>query len=220
MPEIKKPIKTSMYNASICKPDQHIANLIYHLSPEANIIETKIRQKINYSNDGARKCYLLLEGNIALCRTRDSFMMNSESAPYVFGLSNQLSVSDYLHMQTLEPSRIACLSLSAANTIIAEKDLWESLAHLLIYTAGRVYEHCTRISAPSSYAIIRSQLYELMQESEELRSSITAANYIQSRTFLSRSSIMKILAELKKGSYITTERGLLMQIKQGIPLKY
>ncbi|KFD21739.1 hypothetical protein GYRE_03224 [Yokenella regensburgei ATCC 49455] len=147
-------------------------------------------------------------------------MMNSESAPYVFGLSNQLSVSDYLHMQTLEPSRIACLSLSAANTIIAEKDLWESLAHLLIYTAGRVYEHCTRISAPSSYAIIRSQLYELMQESEELRSSITAANYIQSRTFLSRSSIMKILAELKKGSYITTERGLLLQIKQGIPLKY
>lgn len=78
------------------------------------------------------------------------------------------------------------------------KDLWESLAHLLIYTAGRVYDHCTRISAPSSYAIIRSQLYELMQESAEIRQSITAANYIQSRTFLSRSSIMKILAELKK----------------------
>ena len=31
---------------------------------------------------------------------------------------------------------------------------------------------------------------------------------------------MKILAELKKGSYITTERGILLQIKQGIPLKY
>ncbi|SQI91360.1 cyclic nucleotide-binding domain-containing protein [Klebsiella oxytoca] len=59
-----------------------------------------------------------------------------------------------------------------------------------------------------------------MQESAEIRQSITAANYIQSRTFLSRSSIMKILAELKKGSYITTERGILLQIKQGIPLKY
>ena len=147
-------------------------------------------------------------------------MMNSESAPYVFGLSNQLAAADYLYMQTMEPSRIARLSLFTANTIIAEKDLWESLAHLLIYTAGRVYDHCTRISAPSSYAIIRSQLYELMQESAEIRQSITAANYIQSRTFLSRSSIMKILAELKKGSYITTERGILLQIKQGIPLKY
>ncbi|EOT5387572.1 helix-turn-helix domain-containing protein [Klebsiella oxytoca] len=209
-----------MYGALSFKPTSHIENLITHLKPGSNIFETHPRQKINYESDSSRKCYLLLSGSIALFRTRDGFMMNSESAPYVFGLSNQLAAADYLYMQTMEPSRIASLSLFTANTIIAEKDLWESLAHLLIYTAGRVYDHCTRISAPSSYAIIRSQLYELMQESAEIRQSITAANYIQSRTFLSRSSIMKILAELKKGSYITTERGILLQIKQGIPLKY
>lgn len=215
-----KTVKTSMYNALTFKPNQHIENLINQLKPESNIFETYARQKINYENDSSRKCYLLLSGSIALFRTRDGFMMNSESAPYVFGLSNQLAAADYLYMQTMEPSRIACLSLFTANTIIAERDLWESLSHLLIYTAGRVYDHCTRISAPTSYAIIRSQLYELMQESEEIRHTITAANYIQSRTFLSRSSIMKILAELKKGSYITTERGILLQIKQGIPMKY
>lgn len=215
-----KTVKTSMYNALTFKPNQHIENLINQLKPESNIFETYARQKINYENDSSRKCYLLLSGSIALFRTRDGFMMNSESAPYVFGLSNQLAAADYLYMQTMEPSRIACLSLFTANAIIAERDLWESLSHLLIYTAGRVYDHCTRISAPTSYAIIRSQLYELMQESEEIRHSITAANYIQSRTFLSRSSIMKILAELKKGSYITTERGILLQIKQGIPMKY
>nr|WP_287861065.1 winged helix-turn-helix transcriptional regulator [Klebsiella sp.] len=209
-----------MYNALTFKPNQHIENLINQLKPESNIFETYARQKINYENDSSRKCYLLLSGSIALFRTRDGFMMNSESAPYVFGLSNQLAAADYLYMQTMEPSHIACLSLFTANAIIAERDLWESLSHLLIYTAGRVYDHCTRISAPTSYAIIRSQLYELMQESEEIRHSITAANYIQSRTFLSRSSIMKILAELKKGSYITTERGILLQIKQGIPMKY
>lgn len=209
-----------MYNALTFKPNQHIENLINQLKPESNIFETYARQKINYENNSSRKCYLLLSGSIALFRTRDGFMMNSESAPYVFGLSNQLAAADYLYMQTMEPSRIACLSLFTANAIIAERDLWESLSHLLIYTAGRVYDHCTRISAPTSYAIIRSQLYELMQESEEIRHSITAANYIQSRTFLSRSSIMKILAELKKGSYITTERGILLQIKQGIPMKY
>jgi hypothetical protein len=209
-----------MYNALTFKPNQHIENLINQLKSESNIFETYARQKINYENDSSRKCYLLLTGSIALFRTRDGFMMNSESAPYVFGLSNQLAAADYLYMQTMEPSRIASLSLFTANSIIAKRDLWESLSHLLIYTAGRVYDHCTRISAPTSYAIIRYQLYELMQESEEIRHSITAANYIQSRTFLSRSSIMKILAELKKGSYITTERGILLQIKQGIPMKY
>ena len=91
---------------------------------------------------------------------------------------------------------------------------------MLIYTAGRVYDHCTRISAPTSYDIIRAQLYELMRESNEFRQNITAANYIQSRTFLSRSSVMKILADLKKGGYIVTDRGVLKQIQQNIPLKY
>lgn len=144
-----------MYGALSFKPTSHIENLITHLKPGSNIFETHPRQKINYENDSSRKCYLLLSGSIALFRSRDGFMMNSESAPYVFGLSNQLAAADYLYMQTMEPSRIASLSLFTANTIIAEKDLWESLAHLLIYTAGRVYDHCTRISAPSSYAIIR-----------------------------------------------------------------
>ncbi|WP_228288643.1 MULTISPECIES: hypothetical protein [unclassified Klebsiella] len=39
-----------------------------------------------------------------------TFTCESESAPYVFGLSNQLAAADYLYMQTMEPSRIACLS--------------------------------------------------------------------------------------------------------------
>lgn len=115
---------------------------------------------------------------------------------------------------------MAVLPLTKVNEVITKENLWESLASLLVYTAGRVYDHCTRITAPSSYDIIRSQLYELMKESVEFRRNITAANYIQSRTFLSRSSIMKILADLKKGGYIITERGVLLQIQQNIPLKY
>lgn len=147
-------------------------------------------------------------------------MFNSEVAPFIFGLSNQLCDSSYLFMRSEECSQVAVLSLAKVNDIIARENLWESMAALLVYTAGRVYDHCTRISAPSSYDIIRSQLYELMRESNEFRHSITAANYIQSRTFLSRSSIMKILADLKKGGYIMTERGVLKQIQQNIPLKY
>lgn len=59
-----------------------------------------------------------------------------------------------------------------------------------------------------------------MREADELRLHTTAANYIQSRSFLSRSSIMKILADLKKGGYIITERGVLQEIQKNIPLKY
>ncbi|ADO48408.1 winged helix-turn-helix transcriptional regulator [[Enterobacter] lignolyticus] len=220
MPEVKNIVQTRMYDALAHKPIPHIENLISHLESKCNIFETNNRQIINYEKDNSRKCYLLLAGTVALFRTHDGLMMNSETAPFAFGLSNQFATADNIHMRTLERSRIASLPLKTANAIIAGQNLWESLAHLLIYTAGRVYDHCTRITAASSYDIIRSQLYELMQETPELRQNITAAAYIQTRTFLSRSSIMKILAELRKGGYITTERGLLLQIQRGIPLRY
>jgi hypothetical protein len=58
-----------------------------------------------------------------------------------------------------------------------------------------------------------------MSEPETIRNSVTIAYYVQSRTFLSRSSIMKILAQLKTGGYIITDKGLLLAINH-IPLKY
>lgn len=146
-------------------------------------------------------------------------VLNTESAPYVFGLSTQLTDSDYLFMRTHDSSDVSWLPIEEANRIIARHNLWKSLSQLLIYTVTRVYDHCSKISSLSSYEIIRYQLYELMNEMPELRNSVTIANYIQCRTFLSRSSIMKILAQLKAGNYITTERGLLIAINN-IPLRY
>ncbi|QLR77283.1 helix-turn-helix domain-containing protein [Citrobacter freundii] len=220
MPETKTIIESSMYQALPIKPVEYIENIIEKLKPKSNIYETKHRQIINYKNNNSHQCYLLLNGTISIFRQRDGFMLNSEVAPFIFGLSNQLADAEYLFMRCEECSTIAVIPLERANEVIADENLWESLAKLLIYTAGRVYDHCTRISAPTSYDIIRSQLYELMRESDEFRQHITAANYIQSRSFLSRSSIMKILAELKKGGYIVTERGVLKLIQQNIPLKY
>jgi hypothetical protein len=99
------------------------------------------------------------------------------------------------------------VSLETFNQIVSQQDLWEHFAKLLIYTASRVYEHCAQISQMSAYDIIRFQLVELMQEPDAIRKNTTAAAYIKSRTYLSRSGIMRILAELRTGKYITMARG-------------
>lgn len=220
MQERKRTVETNTYDALSLKPVRHIECLIQYISPHANILETNSRHLVNFVSNNSRQCCLLLRGTASLFRSHDGFMLNSESAPYIFGLSNQFSNSDYLFMRTETTCQVAFISVDKANQIIAQENLWESLAKILIYTAGRVYEHCTRLVSPTSYDIIRTQLYELMREADELRLHTTAANYIQSRSFLSRSSIMKILADLKKGGYIITERGVLQEIQKNIPLKY
>lgn len=200
------------------KPFKHIERLIDNILPHA---ERRIVSKgdiVHYYDNEVRQCFLLIHGSVALHRRGDGIVLNSESSPFILGVSSQFS-SEHLYVRALETSEIAHVSLDNFNKIVAEKNLWEHFSKLLIYTASRVYEHCAQISQMSAYDIIRFQLVELMQEPEAVRKNITAAAYIKSRTYLSRSGIMRILAELRTGKYITMERGVLLEIRH-LPRKY
>ena len=155
---------------------------------------------------------------MALHRRGDGIVLNSESAPFILGVSSQFS-SEHLYVRANETSEIARVPLEVFNNLVAREDLWEHFSKLLIYTASRVYEHCAQISQMSAYDIIRFQLVELMQEPEDIRLNTTAAAYIKRGTYVWRSGIMRILAELRTGKYITMERGILLEVHH-LPRKY
>lgn len=219
MRTIKKPVISEECTNRSDKPNSHIQNLINCLTPYAKVFETNNKQIFNYSDQDENTIFILLEGSISLYRKHDNMILNSESAPFIFGMSQQISSPEYLFLRTQEPCLVGTLSLNQAHRLIGENNLWESLAKLLIYTVSRVYAHCAKISQLSAYEIIRYQLLELMNESPEIRSKTTATNYIISRTFLSRSGTMRILAELKAGNYVNIEKGILHNINH-LPLKY
>ena len=200
------------------KPFRHIETLIKHVLPATERVVIGRGDVVHYYKDDIRQCFLLLQGSVALHRRGDGIVLNSESAPFILGVSSQFS-SEHLYVRALETSEIARVPLDCFNHIVAQLDLWEHFSKLLIYTASRVYEHCAQISQMSAYDIIRFQLVELMQEPDAIRQKITAAAYIKSRTYLSRSGIMRILAELRTGKYITMERGILLDINH-LPRKY
>ncbi|MGG7521648.1 helix-turn-helix domain-containing protein [bacterium BS0013] len=200
------------------KPLRHIEKLIENMLPDAEKIILSKGEVVQYYRNDSRQCFLLTHGSVALHRRGDGIILNSESAPFILGVSSQFS-SEHLYVRALETSEMASVSLDCFNHVVARQNLWEHFSHLLIYTASRVYEHCAQISQMSAYDIIRFQLVELMQEPEAVRLNITAAAYIKSRTYLSRSGIMRILAELRTGKYITMERGVLIDIRH-LPRKY
>ena len=200
------------------KPLKHIEKIIDNVLPHTERCIMAKGEVIHYYSGDIRQCFLLLHGSVALHRRGDGIVLNSESAPFILGVSSQFS-SEHLYVRALETSEVASVTLERFNHVVAQQNLWESFSNLLIYTASRVYEHCAQISQMSAYDIIRFQLVELMQEPEAIRQSITAAAYIKSRTYLSRSGIMRILAELRTGKYITMERGVLIEIHH-LPRKY
>jgi hypothetical protein len=53
-----------------------------------------------------------------------------------------------------------------------------------------------------------------MEEEEDYRRSVTAEKYIREKTQLSRSGVMRILADLKTGGFIEMEEGRLIKINK------
>lgn len=201
------------------KPVADIDKIIEQISPFATSFRAKKGEISRYYSGNKRTCYLLHQGSVTLNRRGDGMVLNSEQATFILGVSNQFSQSENLYIRVNENALMSRLPLERFNLLIESFALWESLCKLLVYTASRVYEHCTLISQMSSYEIIRFHLQELMNESERIRTSITAANYIKSRTYLSRSGIMRIIAELREAGYIELNRGILVAINH-LPLKY
>jgi len=71
-----------------------------------------------------------------------------------------------------------------------------------------------------SYLMVRTLLMELAGYPEAYRRKINVLNFILRRTNLSRSRIMSILSELRKGDYITIHRGVLRTIAHPLPAHF
>lgn len=203
----------------IHKPVCEIELLIHAFSVNNPGLTVKKSEVLKYSATAEKNCIMLQRGSIAMRRRGDGMVVTSERAPFIFGLENQPGISDTMYLHCLEECDIRFISLEQANTIVATENLWKAFVHVLIYTTSRVFEHCTQVHHMSAYDIIRYQLYELLKESEEVRMSTTVAKYIKSRTYLSRSGIMRILSELKTGKYISIDNGILKGINY-LPKKY
>lgn len=73
--------------------------------------------------------------------------------------------------------------------------------------------------ARSAYSVVREFLIEINELIVDHQRDINIYDYIQEYTNLARSTIIKILSDLKKGQYIVVEKGRLISLTT-LPEKY
>lgn len=196
------------------KPSPYARFLVEHFLPFSQSKQYPPRIRLSLHHKGEALCLLILEGLITVHRETDGLAVATLPAPQVLGLG-RLDI----YIETLQPCKIAMLSVNDAHKVIKDNNLWENVAHYLLLASARLYTHGKQLSAPTAYEIICHQLRELLQEPNEIRTNKTAEQYIREKTHLSRSRIMKILSELKTGEYIVLHRGHLLEINH-LPLRY
>jgi CRP-like cAMP-binding protein len=193
--------------------------LISHLQPYCTLRSVGRGEQFNLQVNGQGMCYLILEGTIAVYRRSDSMMLSTARSPAVFGLANLTDIYFNDYIKTVSPCLIGVLATAQVNDIIKEKALWGLLSQQLMFVYSRLYNNVMPQGAPTAYEMIRQQLIKLMDEEESYRRSVTAERYIRDKTQLSRSGVMRILADLKTGGFIEMEEGRLINIIR-LPAKY
>ncbi|MGN7790326.1 helix-turn-helix domain-containing protein [Enterobacter sp. 22452] len=202
----------------LVKPTEEICSLLSVLLPHTTPLFAMPNQRFHFHRDGRMLCYLIDGGCLAVHRS-DSSVISTVSGPFILGLSHLHLPSDTCYLRTHEAMNISVMPVDEVLEKLNEYGMWRELSHLLMFISGQYLRRDVRTATSSSYEKIRTAMIDLDNEPEAIRKKTTTASYIQERTHLSRSHIMKIIRELKKGGYIATSRGILLSISQ-LPVKF
>ena len=194
------------------KPENYIIKLIHELSEPARVRVGRQRQIISLDQHEKPMTFILHSGIVAVYRTRDRLLLKFIEAPMIVGMNNLIDTNAGFYMQACGEIRYEIKPRKSTLETINNRNLWQEAAYSYMYAIKRLLQaHETSVGL-STYELIRLNLVSLMTEKEDVRLSVNACDYIQEKTHLSRSRIMKILSDLKTGNYIKIERGLLMAI--------
>lgn len=196
------------------EPSPYAKQLVDALLPYCEAKRYPKGSRLLLIKDDAKLCHLLISGSLEVHRDADSLLIVTIPAPSMVGLG----VHD-AYVIAAEPCKVATLTLDEAQRHIAELNLWELVTRQMMQITSKLYTYSKQLSAPTVYEIICNQLVELINEPEALRNGIAVERYIREKTHVSRSSVMKILADLKTGGYIVIEGGRLLEIRH-LPPKY
>lgn len=196
------------------KPDNHIIKLIHELSDPLRVRLGRERQIISLDNLEDPMTFILHSGIVAVYRTRDQLLLKFIEAPMIVGMNDLIDTNAGFYMQACGEIKYEIKPLKSTLEIINQRNLWQEAAYSYMYAIKRLLEaHKTSVGL-STYELIRLNLVSLMTEKEDLRLTVNACDYIQEKTHLSRSRVMKILSDLKAGDYIEIQRGILIKINK------
>ncbi|CAI2008160.1 TPA: helix-turn-helix domain-containing protein [Serratia fonticola] len=197
------------------KPEHSFTTLATTLSQQGQRVACQLDAVLKLiTEDEKVNCYVLQTGYYALVRSHDNLTLTNLSAPMIVGLPEvfQPMVGGMFYLRAETAGIVTRVEGDAVLRLISENNMWESLGQVLSYFVGVLYHREHALFGQSVYHIVCYFLREMMDAPVELRMLNNVACYILQRTQISRSSVMRIISQLRAGGYITVQNGRLINI--------
>lgn len=201
------------------KPEHHVIQIIDAISDPSRIRQGRERQIISLEHYAESMSFVLHKGTVGVYRSRDPLLLKHLKAPMIVGMNTLMNTNADFFYQASGEIQFEIIPTSQVLDIIAQNNLWQDASYTYMYAIKKLLEAHRSSVGLSTYELIRTNLIALMTEKEELRLAVNASDYIQEKTHLSRSRVMKILSDLRLGNHIEMERGILIRINR-LPEQY
>lgn len=159
-------------------------------------------------------------GTVKIKRLRDDALISISPSPAIIGLSSvHFPGEEAWTITALTASQLYRMTTADCVALIDQHQMWPE-AFLWVTWLYRMREQRDiQLVGRPSYSQICDTLQIMDGWAPDLRARIGVLDYIHQRTHLSRSMISEVLAALRKGGYITMDKGKLLSIRL-LPREY
>ncbi|AUU84733.1 helix-turn-helix domain-containing protein [Leclercia adecarboxylata] len=163
--------------------------------------------------------HVMVSGEIEIRRNSDELSMFTMRQAGFLGISAIYNTASRMYGLVRDTTIIRTIRRDEFERLISEKNLWPEFSQYLIWYIDILSKRDDILVARSAYSIVREFLLEINDLIVHQNRDINVYDYIQEYTSLARSTIIKILSDLKKGHYIVVEKGKLINITS-LPERY
>lgn len=174
-------------------------------------------QKI--TTDDVDFIHIIVSGQVEFRRKSDELCMFVLQNQCVFGIAAEFYQSSYMYGLARSSTVVRSIRRNEFNRLMTEHGLWPELTNVLSWYICLLSKRDDVLVARNAYSVIREFLIEINTLITEYNQDINVYDYIQEYTSFARSTIIKILSDLKKGNYIVIDKGRLVAMK-ALPEKY
>lgn len=201
---------------SIYYPKNEIEEIRSALLPVGSQVNFNLGKHINLSNRYNKKvCYILLDGYVSYRHKENGVVISYAYAGSLIGIGNFLIEQNAGFFRAETNIETMCVSEDEFQEIFNKNSLlWKSLTYYMTYITQRLMIRDVKVNTKTAYQTVKNLLNELSIQPEDVCHKINASYYILERTHLARSTVMSILSQLQKGSYIELKNGHLLRVNK------
>jgi len=190
----------------VIESHKRITDFFTHYTQIANPDEiSRGKRRYHFCRNGTQRVFFILEGDFLLKLQSENKMLNILSAPFVIGVNPSLDVPP-LYLERVDYGKVSSIDYDLFWKTVLDENLLSDVMMIMSEQYSDLMNYIM-LSKSNSYNQVVSLIERWQKLPAHLKKRFSALFLIEHSSYLSKSSISRVLKDLKDSGGLTLEKG-------------